>query len=217
MKRFYYNILILFIFSGISTAYAHVGLDYPAGGENFNAGDNVNIQWHIVIDHGPCVWQLYFSSDGGTTWQPIVMELPKTQLQYTWTVPNIATAQGRVKVMQDNATGPDYEDQSGDFTITTAAGIGGKDNPVREFSLFAAYPNPFNNSTTISFELPQRDHVQLEVFDITGRKVETLIDRDMSAGDHSVRWDADEFSSGVYFYRIVAGEFSQIRRLTLLK
>jgi len=107
---------VLLMASG-STAKAHVALDYPVGGETFNQGDTVNVQWHIVIPHDLQNWDLYFSDDGGVTWQAIELDLPPSQLDYPWVVPGNATTLGRVKIYMDNS-GTDYEDQSGDFTIT---------------------------------------------------------------------------------------------------
>jgi hypothetical protein len=108
---------LLFIGAG-SAAKAHVALDYPVGGETFNQGDTVNVQWHIVIPHDLQNWDLYFSDDGGATWQVIELDLPPPQLNYNWVVPGISTTQGRIRIYMDN-TGVDYEDQSDDFTILT--------------------------------------------------------------------------------------------------
>lgn len=95
---------------------AHVVLDYPVGGETFTQGDTVNVQWHIAIPHDLQNWDLYFSDDGGVSWQVIELDLPPAQLNYLWVVPGIPTTQGRIKIYMDNS-GTDYEDQSGDFTI----------------------------------------------------------------------------------------------------
>ncbi|MFQ5447103.1 MAG: multicopper oxidase domain-containing protein [Saprospiraceae bacterium] len=98
---------------------AHVAVDYPAGGETFTAGETVTIQWHIVIPHNTLNWDLFFSSDGGTTWEAIQMDVPPGELSYQWTVPPIATTQGRVLVIMDNSA-TDYQDASSIFTIESA-------------------------------------------------------------------------------------------------
>ena len=97
-------------------AVAHVALDYPTGEETFTQGDSIDIQWHILIPHDLQNWDLYFSDNGGTTWQTIALDLPPAQLDYTWEVPSPTTGQGRIRIYMDNS-GTDYEDQSGDFTI----------------------------------------------------------------------------------------------------
>ncbi len=91
------------------------------------------------------------------------------------------------------------------------------DGPPVQFYLAQNYPNPFNPVTTISFVIPSRSSVMLKVFDILGKEVETIVNGELSAGNHSYRWDASDFSSGVYFYRVQAGAFAQTRKLLLLK
>jgi len=83
--------------------------------------------------------------------------------------------------------------------------------------LAQSYPNPFNAQTTIRYELPYPSNVALNIYDILGRKIETLMDSNQPAGIHSVIWDAEEFSSGMYFYKIEAGEFMQTKKMLLLR
>jgi hypothetical protein len=85
------------------------------------------------------------------------------------------------------------------------------------YELEQNYPNPFNPSTTIAFALPKLSEVTLKIFDASGREVATLVEGKLPAGKHEVVLDASPFSSGVYFYRLQAGEFSQTRRLMLVK
>jgi hypothetical protein len=86
-----------------------------------------------------------------------------------------------------------------------------------EWSLDQNYPNPFNASTVISFGLPMDSHVRLDVFNILGQRVTTLKDEFMPAGRHSVNWKDDQIASGVYFYRLQTDEFTQTRKMTLMK
>jgi hypothetical protein len=79
------------------------------------------------------------------------------------------------------------------------------------------YPNPFNARTTISFTLHEPSRTTLEIFDIRGSRVATLIDRDMSAGDHTVIWDASRRASGIYFYRLTTDQKSETRQAVLIK
>ncbi len=87
----------------------------------------------------------------------------------------------------------------------------------REFSLEQNYPNPFNSSTIINFSLPRESAVRLEVFNILGQKVVTLIDKRLQSGYYSVNWDANDVASGVYYYHLSADNASQIGKMTLLK
>jgi hypothetical protein len=79
------------------------------------------------------------------------------------------------------------------------------------------YPNPFNTSTSIQYNLPHASAVTLDIYNILGRKVRTFYNGYQPAGSHSVIWDADDLSSGVYFYRLTAGENIMTKRMTLIK
>jgi len=87
----------------------------------------------------------------------------------------------------------------------------------KSFELFANYPNPFNPATTIKFSIPSESHVSLTVYIILGREVAQLISEKLSAGIHTITWDASGFASGVYFYRLNAGQYTAAKKLTLLK
>ncbi len=80
-----------------------------------------------------------------------------------------------------------------------------------------AYPNPFNSSTTIKYTLPEPDHVRIDIFDLLGRKVKTLVEEEKPAGAYMVIFEAYDLSSGVYFSRIQAGNEIQTRQMILLK
>ena len=90
------------------------------------------------------------------------------------------------------------------------------DSP-NKFELSQNYPNPFNPTTTISFALPSRSLVSLKVFDILGREVATIVSEEMAAGSYTRQWNAANMSSGVYFYRLQAGTYSEAKKLLLLK
>ena len=79
------------------------------------------------------------------------------------------------------------------------------------------YPNPFNPVTTISYELPAADFVTLKIFDVTGRVIEELVNMKQEPGRYNVNWDAVNFSSGTYFYKLTSGDFVQTKKMILLK
>ncbi len=85
------------------------------------------------------------------------------------------------------------------------------------FNLEQNYPNPFNPTTTITYQLSTLSNVTLKVYDVLGRLVETLVDGRQTPGKHSVMFDASRLSSGIYFYRISAGEFSSVKKLVVIK
>lgn len=88
---------------------------------------------------------------------------------------------------------------------------------ARDFQLAQNYPNPFNPSTSIAFSLGKAGAVKLQVFNALGQKVATLVNGKMPAGQHSVIWDAINAPSGIYFYRLEAGVFSQTRKMVLIR
>ena len=103
--------------------------------------------------------------------------------------------------MNDPATGVDNED----FDIP------------QTFSLLQNYPNPFNPSTNISYNIPNGSLVTLKVYDILGKEIVTLVNESKQAGSYNVQFDANNLSSGVYFYSIQAGDFFESRKMILMK
>lgn len=79
------------------------------------------------------------------------------------------------------------------------------------------YPNPFNPATVISWQLAVVSYVDLSIYDLLGQKMCTLVSERQEAGNHKVEWDASGFTSGIYFYRIQAGDFVQTKRMLLIK
>ncbi len=93
----------------------------------------------------------------------------------------------------------------------------GDDRLVHGFELFPPFPNPFNASTTLTFELPNSSFVNILIYDVTGREVQSLVDGNLSSGQHSVVWDAEGLGGGVYFVQLHAGDFRQTRKMLLVK
>jgi hypothetical protein len=87
----------------------------------------------------------------------------------------------------------------------------------QNFRLEQNYPNPFNPSTTIRYSLPERGEIELVVYDALGKQIETLISGDHDAGVYEVDFDATGLTSGVYFYQIKSGSFTETRKLVLMK
>lgn len=86
-----------------------------------------------------------------------------------------------------------------------------------EFLLFQNYPNPFNPTTSIRYQLPQSGNVKLKVYDLLGKEVITLVDEEKPAGNYEIKFDASNVPSGVYFYSINAGDFSDTKKMILIK
>jgi hypothetical protein len=222
MKISKHALLIILSVILIQMGFAHCNLVYPVGGETFQVGEVVTIQWEVVIYHGPNNWDLYFSDDGGSTWQPIALNLPDSQLDHDWTVTNTETDSGKVKVVQDNDNYMNFSSSSGNFSINTTTGMKEPVSFAEDFVLFPAYPNPFNPITTIRYSLSAGTQISLKIYNVLGERVKTLIDGFQSPGENSVVWDGkndrgEVVGSGVYIYRLRAGREVKMRTMTLLK
>lgn len=108
---------------------------------------------------------------------------------------------------------------SGELDLEAAKG---SESRPKRLSLSQNYPNPFNPRTSIRYALPQDAQVRLTIYNLLGQKITTLVDEQQSAGYRTVWWDGkdangDDVSSGVYFYRLTAGEFSEVRKMMMVK
>jgi len=111
----------------------------------------------------------------------------------------------------------DPEIEVGRVLLSNAAG-----SVPTSYGLNQNFPNPFNPSTEISFDLPKASQVELSIFNVLGQEVRSLVNRTMEAGKHTITWDGlngsgTQVSSGVYFYRLSAGSFSDTKKMMLLK
>ena len=134
------------------------------------------------------------------------------------TVPDGSVITTRYRINgNDLKTGPSFTFANGNITGVE------KDTEIpAEYSLSQNYPNPFNPSTVISYSLPTNSFVTLKVFDLLGREVKTLVNNDVFAGKHTVRWNGEDnsgktVSAGVYVYRVAANNFVSSKKMILLK
>ena len=150
--------------------------------------------------------KIYFTSDGGQSWICQFESDSNDYIEDIFFLDNIngwaLTSQGKIlkygEPINVSADKPDniYAD---------------------EYVINQNYPNPFNPTTTFSFSLPTRSFVTLKVFNILGKEVATIISEEMPAGSYSRQWNEVNLPSGVYFYRLQAGSFTQTKKLILLK
>ncbi|MBK7160442.1 MAG: T9SS type A sorting domain-containing protein [Ignavibacteria bacterium] len=125
---------------------------------------------------------------------------PANDVPYPFSVKRILN--GLIKFVDEIPTGDDPEN------IATV--------PVK-YSLSQNYPNPFNPSTKINYELPVSNYVTIKVYDLTGKEVITLISMKQDAGRYSVTLNGADLSSGMYFYKLTSGDYTETRRMILLK
>ncbi len=169
-----------------------------------------------------CAMEIWFvSTSGGAIAEAQSVSLPGAGLSTVvpnWTDPQMDD----VKILFDYDVDGTYDDSTQLSMITS---IGGQQQgtvlPDR-FQLSQNYPNPFNPVTTIEYALPKRSHVKINVYNILGQQVRTLVDTDKAAGYHAVYWNGTDasgksVSTGIYLYRIEAGDYTESRKMLLLK
>jgi hypothetical protein len=113
--------------------------------------------------------------------------------------------------------GSNYNGSASSEFLNGANDIAENGDLPNNFSISQNYPNPFNPVTTIQYMLPISSDVTLEIFDILGRKVDALVDSRQQPGNHQITWNAADKPSGIYFYKISAGDFTETKRMVLLK
>lgn len=203
--------LICLLLSLSVFANAHVALDNPVGGEEVNPGDIIIIEWHVVITHTQDNWDLQYTTDGGQTWIDIAMDLPNSQLTYTWTVPDVITSEAKVRIVMDNV-GANYSDVSDVFAIGTA--ITAVDERLINNNVIV-FPNPFSISTTFQIQLDYPAEVDLRIFDQIGRQVYSNQFYANQQGLKSISWTPEEQPTGIYYYRLLANEESSSGKIYL--
>ena len=141
-----------------------------------------------------------------------------TDLGNTWQLYNAGLQSLYGFILAQAPNGGNYA-TSGDgvFKSTGTTDVGNDGTAVNNFQLEQNYPNPFNPSTKISYNLPDQQHVSLKVYDVLGNEVTILVNEVKSAGSHSIDFNASQLGSGVYFYKLQAGNFSETKSMILIK
>jgi len=163
---------------------------------------NADSGWAV---HGtPSTGAIMFTSNAGTNW--VMDEGANNWYQCITAIPTR-------KAWCGSSNGQIWYTQ-----LNRLVGIHTTGNQVpSDFGLSQNYPNPFNPTTAIRFQIPSDGNVTLKVYDVLGREVSTVINENLSAGEHEVKFDASNLASGVYLYRIEAGSFSDVKKMLLIK
>jgi photosystem II stability/assembly factor-like uncharacterized protein len=110
-----------------------------------------------------------------------------------------------------------YTTDSGQTWNEPVVSRGENTEPVSQFILYQNYPNPFNPTTTFKFSLPHQENVKLDIYDVLGNKITSLLNEEMNAGEHRVQYNASDLASGVYIYRISAGKNFSAKKFIVIK
>jgi len=201
-----------------------------AGGFGFGISYNSGVTWHYPFVTGGTVgdivrfdertgWivtahlndkRILFTEDGGITWidfliidGPTLISISNVGYNYLWCVGDSGSILHYNRQINSSAKEENLESQ--------------------DYSLIQNYPNPFNQSTLIPYVIKKpAQNVELKIYDLSGKQVKTLVSKEESAGSYKVRWDGTNeqnivVSSGIYFYRMTAGTFTQIKRMLVLR
>ena len=196
-------------------AYAHYGAPFPnneiyyAGGSNTTGLSPLNLTFEYKIDD-----DTYQPAD------PLPINWMAAAAGFNFNPNQRSGEEIVVLVVAGGITsGPAFTSQTWVFTDTVdVQGLNEITNEVPEsFSLLQNYPNPFNPSTTIQFALPKESFTKLEIFNALGEKVSTLVSETLSAGTYEYEWETKGLPSGIYFYRLKANHFSEMKKMVLLR
>jgi hypothetical protein len=197
--------------------------------------------WSVTFDYAyapypptPPYWQdsliIQISSNNGTTWTRLIgygpYELQTAPGQNTEFIPaagqwgkkalGLPIGTNKIEFMGVSGFGNDiYLDSICVFPV-----IGIKHNAgdiPKTYKLSQNYPNPFNPSTTINYDLPKAGNVRLIVYDVLGKETNIIVNEVQKAGSYSITWDGSKFASGIYFYRIESGTFTDVKKMVLVK
>jgi hypothetical protein len=194
--------------------FSSVAVQSPNGGEVWVVGQTENITWTGVnVDDA----KIELSNDNGTSWSTIIETTPNTGT-YAWVVAAPDSSDECLIRITNVANGFVYDVSDNVFTIDIISNLGEEleDIPT-EFSLAQNYPNPFNPMTTIKYAVPKTSLVSIKVYDLTGQEVASLINEIKEVGTYEVKFDARNLASGIYLYRMVAGDFTAVKKLNVLK
>ncbi|MFC2088241.1 FlgD immunoglobulin-like domain containing protein [Calditrichota bacterium] len=194
---------------------------YPNGGEEIEVESTYIIQWYL--DSASNVYiNLDYSTDDGISWQPIVQEYQGDLYYYIWQIPAVSSKQCLIKIT-DNSDITRFDFSDAPFTIYDPTNIQNNNAEItKDFQILNAYPNPFNSSTNISFNVPFISPVEINIFSTLGDKIYSKIIVPTNAGINNFVWDGKdnagkEISSGLYLYSISYNKLIQFRKFLLVK
>ncbi len=177
-----------------------------------NSGINVSANVSSFISYGPAIFvttwsDVYYTTNDGANWNTATSNL--SQNGYA------AFSSAILGTNIYTGSGPGVWRRPISEMIV---GINSNGNEIPSaFSLGQNYPNPFNPSTKLKFEIAKTGNVKIVVFDVLGRQMQTLVNEVLQPGTYNTSFDASMLSSGVYFYRMEAGDFTDVKRFVVLK
>ena len=194
----------------------------------------VDFTWEVAESEGDVTYMIHLDSLNGDFSKPLFSTESDSNGIKTSSAPTFADlddmlaelgfAQGATVELKWTVTATvgdstRFANEANTITLARLFLVGTEDEieKPQSFSLSQNYPNPFNPTSNIRFTLPQANNVRLDVYNINGQLVQTLVNTRMNAGEHTVQFNAGSLASGVYIYRIISGNFVQSKKMTLIK
>jgi hypothetical protein len=189
----------------------------PNGSEEWAPNTSEKIQWQ---SSDVSRVNIEYSVNNGTSWETIASNVNSTGL-YTWNIPSIESIQCLIRIT-DSDNAEVYDSSNNSFSIVVPVSVKIEGVLPQEYVLHQNSPNPFNPTTTIAYALPEPAHVRMELFNIHGEKVISLVDSHQNPGFYTVKWDGRDdlgrlVSDGIYLCRFYTGVYNRTMRMLLLK
>jgi beta-glucanase (GH16 family) len=191
---------------------------YPEGGEQFSPDSIVEVKWNS-LQVGTV--NIGLSTNGGTFWSSVQNGVDAGFGVYRWIVPKVISANCKLIIMDKDNTSL-FDTSKAVFSVGTINSVGNNSETSKSFSLGQNYPNPFNPSTIINYHAPGSDLVNISVYNLLGKTINTLVNEVKTPGEYRTVWNGKDINgndvpSGIYFYSIRAGNLVQVKKMVLLK
>jgi hypothetical protein len=186
----------------------------PTANDTVRPGDTTTLRW---MSSGVGTVDVDYSSDGGNTWNNLVVNYPASAESLIVSVPTDSLAALRFRIIQSGNVNRGVTYLSDEVPVAEGvSSVKSVTNPYK-YDLSSNYPNPFNPSTIISYEIAKVGHVSLKVYNVLGQQIATLVDGVQSPGRYNVEFDGSKLSSGVYFYQLKTDNFVSTKKMVLVK
>jgi hypothetical protein len=192
----------------------------PNGGENLYLDSTYIIRWQSNLNDTVNIKLL----EGNNTVSVIHDTVVGGTNAYQWQVPSNLKQDTAYKILISSISNNSlYGISNSSFKISSfVTAVAAAANTIKSFQLFQNYPNPFNPSTVIQYSIPEESRVRIDIFNIIGQKITTLINSVQKSGSYNLTWDGSQLTSGVYFYSIkVSGNsgknYFSVKKMMLLK